>query len=229
MSNVAAPLKAALLAVLATAGVGVGVVVVGGSDVFLESDYLQMIAEDAGTTPAVKAGMVLGAYYESSFAVRLVPYRDELSASRPWTVCNGVTSVGMPAGFPAIVPTKRYTLAECYRIERALYLGYDAALPAYVRGYAQHTFWQQATYMDFVHHFGIGAFAGSTMRKKANAGDAVGACEEHARWKYTTLPSGAKAVLTGLEVRANSNAEICRWPVPPQAAVIFLDGLEVLA
>lgn len=226
MSAVAAPLRTALLAVLGVAGISVGVVVVTNSDVFAENEYLQIIARDTQTTPAVKAAMVLGAYYESSFNVRLTPYVDRVGKGQPLTVCNGVTNAGMPRSFPPIDATRTYTLQECYRIERALYTGYEATLPAYVRGYAQHTLWQQATYMDFIHHFGIGAFATSTMRKKANAGDAVGACMEHAKWKYTTLPNGAKTVLAGLERRANSNAEVCGWDfvIQPQAQVVFGDG-----
>lgn len=226
MSAVATPLRTALLAVLGAAGVGVGVVVVTGSDAFIETEYLQIIARDTQTTPAVKAAMVLGAFYESSFNVRLRPYVDRAGRGHPLTVCNGVTNAGMPRSFPPIEATRTYTLQECYRIERALYTGYEASLPKYVTNYADHTIWQQATYMDFIHHFGIGTFATSTMRKKANAGDAVGACLEHAKWKFTTLPNGAKTVLAGLEKRANGNAELCGWDfvVQPQAQVVFGDG-----
>ena len=113
-------------------------------------------------------------------------------------------------------------------MERELFRQYEAALPAYVTGYAGHTVWQKATYMDFIHHFGMPAFSTSTMRRKANAGDLIGACMEHAKWKYTTLPSGAKTVLAGLEKRANSNAEVCGWDFDlgeqPQAQVVFGDG-----
>lgn len=217
MSNVAAPLKAALLAVFAAAGVGVGVVVITGDTTGTENAYLRMIAADDTTSPAVKAAMVLGAFYESSFTVRLTPYIDRAGRGQPLTVCNGVTDAGMPRGFPKIQPGKVYSLDECYRIERVLYQGYETRLPAYVRDYAQHSLWQQATYMDFVHHFGLGAFATSTLRRKANAGEAAAACAEHARWKYTTLPDGAKVVLSGLEKRAHSNAEICGWLAPSAA------------
>lgn len=228
MSAVVTPLRTALAAVLGVSGISVGVVVVTHSDAFVENEYLQIIARDTETTPAVKAAMVLGAYYESSFNVRLVPYVDRAGRGQPLTVCNGVTNVGMPRGFPPIDAGRTYTLHECYRIERALYTGYEASLPTYVVNYIDHTVWQQATYMDFIHHFGLGAFATSTMRKKANAGDAVGACLEHAKWKYTTLPNGAKTVLAGLKKRANSNAEVCGWDFEvyeqPQAQVVFGDG-----
>lgn len=229
MSNVAAPLKAALFAVLVAAGAGVGVVVITGDTTGTENAYLRMIAADDTTSPAVKAGMVMAAYYESSFRVRLTPYVDRVGKGQPLTVCNGITDAGLPRAFPRIDPAKVYTLDECYAIERLLFVGYDKRMSSYVPSYRAQTIWQQAAQLDFVHHFGWGAFAASTMRAKANAGDAAGACAEHAKWKWTTLPSGAKTVLAGLETRAKSNAEICGWPAPPQAAVIFLDGLEVLA
>ncbi len=226
------PLRNAVIALLAIAGIGGGVVVVApvALEQYREDSYLMLIAQDEDTAPEVKIGMVLAAYYESGFRVRQVPYRDELSAARPWTVCNGVTDAGMPRGFPAINPARSYSLAECYRIERALFIGYADTLPRYVPTWGQASAWQRATVLDFVHHFGIGAFAGSTMRRKASAGDWPGACDEHARWKYTTLPSGVKTILAGLETRADANVDICRWtlPVLPTAGV-FVEGFEEAA
>lgn len=215
MSAVAPPLKTALIAVLAMAGVGVGVAVITGDNTGTENAYLRLIAADTTTTPAVKAAMVLAAYHESSFRVRLTPYIDRVGKGQPLTVCNGITDAGLPRAFPRIDPKKTYTLDECYAIERVLFTSYDDRMPAYVPGYAAQTLWQQATQLDFIHHFGWGAFAASTMRARANAGDAAGACAEHAKWKWTTLPSGAKTVLAGLETRAKSNAEICAWATPP--------------
>lgn len=223
MSAVTPQLRNAIFAVLGALGIGTGVVVVTLNDT--ESEYLRIISEDTETSTAAKLAMVLGAYYESSFNVRLTPYVDKVGKGQPLTVCNGVTDVAMPVGFPLIDPARTYTLQECYAIERTLYRGYETKIRFYVPAYDTHTVWQQATYMDFVHHFGLGAFATSTLRKKANAGDPEGACLEHMKWKYTTLPSGAKVVLAGLEKRANSNAEICVWDfdLQPQAS-IFFDG-----
>ena len=209
--SVPSPLRAGLLAVIALTGIGVGGVVVAPAalDAYTEHKYIQLIAQDAGTSAAVKLAMVMAAYYESSFSVRLVPYHDELSSKRPLTVCNGITDVGMPRGFPSIQPGRTYRMDECYAMERALFVGYETRMPALVPAYHAGTMWQQAAQLDFVHHFGINAFRSSTMRRRINAGDVAGACAEHARWKYTTLPSGAKTVLAGLKVRADANAELC--------------------
>ena len=62
-----------------------------------------MIGADRATSDAVKIAMTLGSYSESSFRPALKPYRDALSASRPWTVCDGITNtVAGPADMLAI-------------------------------------------------------------------------------------------------------------------------------
>lgn len=222
MSAAPTQLRNALFGLLAMLGIGGGVVVAPVAvEMYEENAYLRMITLDEGTSAEVKIAMVLGAYYESSFAIRTKPYRDELSSSRPWTVCNGVTTAGLPRGHDPIDPTRSYSMAECYEIERALYTGYERALPTYVTTWADTTPWQRATFMDFVHHFGIGSFLSSTMLRQANAGRLVEACEQHGRWKYTTLPNGAKTVLAGLEVRANANVTICRWGWPTEIKETF--------
>lgn len=43
---------------------------------------------------------------------------------------------------------------------------------------------QRASLASFVYNVGEGAFARSTLRKKLNAGDMAGACDELQRWVY---------------------------------------------
>ena len=51
------------------------------------------------------------------------------------------------------------------------------------------------------------------MRRKANAGDLEGACRENPRWNKGTV-KGVSTVLPGLQLRGDSNDEICReWRV----------------
>ncbi len=57
--------------------------------------------------------------------------------------------------------------------------------------------------------------AGSTMRAKANRGDLQGACRENPRWNRGTV-AGVSTVLPGLQMRGDSNGEICaEWRVSP--------------
>ena len=122
-------------------------------------------------------------------------------------------------GSAQIQPSRTYTLDECYRMSRALYIGYETALPRYLAYYDQYSPAQQATLMDFVHHFGWGRLSTSTMRRLANAGiggiDA--ACEEHLRWRFTTLPSGVTVEVEGLKNRAEANEKICTWRAPAES------------
>jgi len=61
-----------------------------------------------------------------------------------------------------------------------------------------------AAYTDFVFNVGRGNFAKSTLRKKFNAGDHRGACEELKKWVYA---KGAK--LRGLVLRRQAEYEVC--------------------
>jgi len=67
---------------------------------------------------------------------------------------------------------------------------------------------QQAVFIDFIHNKGEAALAGSTLLRKANAGDVAGACRENLRWNRGTV-HGVSVVLPGLQSRGNANGEIC--------------------
>ena len=70
--------------------------------------------------------------------------------------------------------------------------------------------YQQVAFMSFVFNSGRGNFATSTMLKKLNKGDYVGACKELPKWIY------AKGkVLPGLVVRRSVELRVCLGlPVP---------------
>ena len=166
------------------------------------TEYLQAVAADTSTSDAIKLAMVLGSYYESSYQHIGTPYVDRLGRGQPLTVCNGITGKGVVAG-------RYYTPADCYRLEKGRYQDAEAylqrnAAPAYQRANVL----QQATYLDFIHNKGSGAFQTSTMRRKLLAGDTVGACRENERWTRGTV-AGVKVVLPGLKVRGEANSDLC--------------------
>lgn len=73
-------------------------------------------------------------------------------------------------------------------------------------------------YTSFVFNVGQGNFANSTLLKKLNAGDHIGACEQLPRWNR----AGGK-VLPGLTKRRNEERTLClrdiqspRWVIPMQ-------------
>ena len=62
----------------------------------------------------------------------------------------------------------------------------------------------RAAFGSFTYNVGVGAFNGSTLLRKAKAGDLEGACEELPRWVYA---GGRK--LKGLVIRREAERELC--------------------
>lgn len=206
MSRIPNALRAGLMALaVLTAG--------GGGYVALERDkaaaqamaeqnhYIQAVAADSGTSQAVKIAMVMGSYYESSYRHIGTPYVDKLGKGQPLTVCNGITGRAVVAG-------RYYTPADCYTLERIRYLAAERTAMGLFRLWSTYTPLQQAVFIDFIHNKGEGALYTSTLLRKANAGDVLGACRENPRWNRGTV-NGVSVVLPGLQARGDANGEIC--------------------
>lgn len=209
-SRVPAWLGARLVALVMTAGLAGGGVFMAGqvTDAALRDEYMRAVARDDTTSPGVKVAMVMGSYYESSGKHIGTPYIDKLGKGRPLTVCNGITGAGVLAG-------KWYTPGECYQLELGRYLQAEREAGRLLVYWVAYDPFVQGTFIDFVHNKGPDALATSTMRRKANAGDLEGACRENPRWNKGTV-NGVSTVLPGLQLRADSNTEICAtWRLPP--------------
>lgn len=163
--------------------------------------YVQAVAADVSTSPAVKVAMVMGHYYESSGKHIGWPYVDKLGKGQPLTVCNGITGQGVVAG-------RYYTPADCYALEKGRYLHAEAAARGALKHWQSYDPFVQATFLDFIHNKGLAALQTSTMLRKANAGDLQGACAENPRWNKGTV-RGVQVVLPGLQLRGDANADIC--------------------
>lgn len=202
-SKVPAQLKAGIAALMIALGGGYAAYthIDGETTALLRNQYVQAVAQDGGTSQAVKVAMVMGAYYESSYKHIGTPYVDKLGKGQLLTVCNGITG-------PAVKVRRYYTPSACYRLERAKYVSNEAHLKSALPKWPSYAVLQQATFIDFLHNKGAGAFDGSTMRRKLLAGDVAGACRENVRWNKGTV-NGASTVLPGLKVRADANAELC--------------------
>jgi len=204
MTAVPDRLRISLAALAVLTGLGGGTYAVSEA-VRLESErnaYIQAVAADPEVSDAVRIAMVMASFYESSHRHIGTPYVDMLGKGRPLTVCNGLTG-------PQVVAGRHYGPAECYRMEKRRYVGYEAqagSLLAYWNSYGPY---QQAVFLDFLHNKGESALATSTMRRKANAGDLEGACRENPRWNRGTV-RGVSTVLQGLQLRGSANDEICR-------------------
>lgn len=203
MSNrIPSKLLAGIAVVLATAGgAGIAYKHTKDTEAVARNEYIQAVAADTATSEAVKVAMVMGSFYESSYKHIGTPYVDRMGKGQPLTVCNGITG-------KAVVTGKYYTPADCYALERDLYIGYEMYLHRDIASFDRLTALQQASFMDFLHNKGPGAWQKSSMRRVLMAGYVAQACRQNERWKYGTV-KGVSTVLPGLEVRANANSDLC--------------------
>lgn len=65
-----------------------------------------------------------------------------------------------------------------------------------------------AALASFSYNVGLGAFRRSTLLRKLNAGDVIGACNELLRWDKATV-NGKKVVLRGLTNRRAEERALC--------------------
>lgn len=204
MSRVPTALRAGLTALLVTLSAGGGYVAVQDARTNAARDeYLAVAARDNTTSDAVKAALMMAAYYESSYKHIGAPFQDRLGAGQPWTVCNGLTTAVIH-----IEPRRYYTPADCYSLEGAIAKQAEQQLVRRLPSWQSYTVLQQATFLDFVLNKGIGNFDASTMRRKLLAGDVIGACRENEKWTLGTI-NGVKQELPGLVVRGNANSDLC--------------------
>ena len=209
MSAVPDKLRTSIAALLLLTGIAAGSIAVddAAKKEASENAYIQAVASDPDVSDAVRIAMVMASFYESSNRHIGKPYVDKRGKGQPLTVCNGLTGA-------EVVPGKWYSPAECYRLEKRRYIGYEIEAGRMLKHWATYNPFQQATFLDFLHNKGAGNLAASTMLRKANAGDLVGACQENPRWNKGTV-NGVATVLPGLRLRGGANGEICsEWRVP---------------
>ncbi|CAM4290619.1 Lysozyme [Comamonas aquatilis] len=139
-------------------------------------------------TGAVALAVPLVAKYEGTV---LRSYRDPIGIV---TACTGHTG-------PELRDGQTFTRQQC---EELLYkdLVQHADALACIR--QPLTDGQRAAFVSFAFNVGEGAFCGSTLVRKANAGDIDGACAELSRWTY----AGGKQ-LPGLIKRRAAERKLC--------------------
>lgn len=204
MSAVPETLRKSLAALALLAGTGGSLYIAEEAKQEAQSNaYIHAVAADSATSDAVKIAMVMANYYESSNRHIGTPYIDKAGRGQPLTVCNGLTGKDVVGG-------RYYSPADCYQLEKRRYLEYEQKAPRLLSHWGSYGPYTKATFLDFMHNKGDGALSGSTMRRKANAGDLPGACRENPRWNRGTV-AGVSVVLPGLDTRGKSNGELCTW------------------
>ncbi len=139
-------------------------------------------------TGAVALAVPLVAKYEGTV---LRSYRDPVGIV---TACTGHTGPELKIG-------QTYTRQQC---EDMLYKDLAKHADALACVSQPLTDGQRAAFVSFAFNVGEGAFCGSTLVRKANAGDIDGACAELSRWTY----AGGKQ-LPGLIKRRAAERQLC--------------------
>tara|TARA_R110002094_G_scaffold54390_16_gene65662 strand:+ start:1358 stop:1822 length:465 start_codon:yes stop_codon:yes gene_type:complete len=151
------------------------------------------VIRKTGLALAATAGLV--ASFEG---FRTVAYLDPVGIP---TACFGRTE-GVQLG-------QRYSDAECeeylfeevVKFQRAVRQRVDVPLST----------GQLAAFTSFTYNVGVRNFESSTLRRRLNAGDYQGACDELLRWRYATK-AGVKVELPGLVRRREAERELCLEP-----------------
>lgn len=123
-----------------------------------------------------------------------VPYRDVVGIL---TVCDGHTGND-------IIPGKRYTDEECDVLTQADMARISRQVDPYIKVNTTET--QRAAIYSFAYNVGATAAINSTLMKKLNSRDYVGACNELKRWVY----AGGKK-WKGLMNRRDVEYQVCTW------------------
>ena len=145
-----------------------------------------LIAKIGAAAAALAVSTV--AYYEGTV---LRSYRDPVGIV---TACTGHTGPKLKMG-------QTYTRQQC---EEMLYKDLAKHADALACVSQPLTDGQRAAFVSFAFNVGEGAFCGSTLVRKANAGDIDGACAELSRWTY----AGGKQ-LPGLIKRRAAERQLC--------------------
>lgn len=142
----------------------------------------------AGSGVALSAAVAFVGGWEG---LRTSAYQDVVGV---WTVCYGETK--------GVTPEDRYSRAECDAMLAREILAYEAALDRCLR--AEVPLGMKIALVSWTYNVGARAACASTLVRKANAGDLVGACHELSRWNR----AGGR-VWRGLTNRRISERQMC--------------------
>ena len=150
------------------------------------NDRSKLIAKIGAAAAALAVSAV--AFYEGTVQRT---YRDPIGII---TACTGHTGPELEMG-------QTFTREQCDDMLAKDLLQHAAALDCIRTPMADG---QKAAFLSFAFNVGNGAFCGSTLARKANAGDMRGACAELSRW---TLAGGRE--LPGLVKRRVAERALC--------------------
>lgn len=149
-------------------------------------------------TPLVAAAIIGGTGASMIQAHEGLRYKTYLDSAGIPTVCYGHTG-------PEVKLGQVYTPAQCDALFNEDVAKHNAEVDRCIR--APLTRNQRAAVVSFTFNIGGSAFCRSTMAKKLNQRDYIGAADEFPKWKYATV-GGKKTVLGGLVKRREAERKL---------------------
>ena len=145
-----------------------------------------------------------------------------LDIAGKWTI--GYGSLDMPNGDP-VKKSDKITNEECEALFNADILTTEYAIKRYTNvGLNQNQF---DALVSFIFNCGSGAYQTSTLRKKINLQDFVGAGNEFVRWNKIFSPTKGKYILSiGLTNRRKKEAEIFNTLPDIKIPINYLDNIK---
>lgn len=154
------------------------------------------VAAGAGIGALAAAVLLATPLVEKWEGKRNDPYRDIVGVL---TVCYGET---------ANVERRRYTDAECRAMLGKSLRKHGEGVERCIRPDTPAL--TRAAFYSFAYNVGTGAFCGSTLSRKARAGDFAGACAELSKWTLATdRKTGQKIRPRGLVNRRADERAMC--------------------
>jgi lysozyme len=168
------------------------------------------VAARAGPLGVILAACALvAAFTQAHEGTVLYAYRDPVGVL---TACIGHTGPDVRIG-------AKYTPAQCQAMLQDDLVTRGVALAACVRRPLPLQTWE--AFIDFAYNVGVGAFCGSTLAAKANAGDLMGACAQLSLWVYAGRNAdGSPRKLPGLVTRRADERALCEAGVKAGLPVI---------
>ena len=175
-----------------------------------------MAAANAPTTGSGKgtlaAPLVVLAALAGALSVaegdKLTPYKDSAGI---WTACRGVTG-------PAVIPGKRYTVAECAILNNAAMHKHTDGIARCINRPLQWHEW--VAWGHFTYNVGVSGFCNSTAARYLRAGNNAAACAQIPAWRFITI-NGVKRDCrdprwncTGIPKRRDWEMAMCRGDIP---------------
>lgn len=145
----------------------------------------------AGAITAI--GVLAGAFVTNWEGIKLYAYKDVIGV---WTACQGLTK--------GIKPGMKFTREQCDVLFIEALTEHEAGMRKCLKAPDALPVKTYVAFVSITYNIGVGGFCRSSMARKANAGDLVGACNA-----LTLYNKAGGQVIRGLVNRRAAEKKLC--------------------